>query len=109
MRAARLHEGESRLRLDDVPVPKPSGDQVLVRVAGAGVCHSDLHVLDGLFDDLMRRPVTMGHEIAGWVERVGPETRDLEVGEPVAVMVGWGCGYCEWCVSGHEQLCPRGD
>jgi propanol-preferring alcohol dehydrogenase len=51
----------------------------------------------------------MGHEIAGRVEALGPDARDLEPGEPVVVMVGWGCGHCEWCVSGHEQLCPRGD
>jgi propanol-preferring alcohol dehydrogenase len=82
---------------------------VLVRVVGAGVCHSDLHVLDGMFDELMRFPVTMGHEIAGRVEALGPDARDLERGDPVVVMVGWGCGHCEWCVSGHEQLCPQGD
>ncbi len=109
MRAARLHRGERRLRLEDVPVPGPSGDQVLVRVTGAGICHSDLHVLDGMFAELMRLPVTMGHEIAGRVEALGPDARDLEPGEPVVVMVGWGCGHCEWCVSGHEQLCPQGD
>jgi propanol-preferring alcohol dehydrogenase len=62
-----------------------------------------------MFDDVMRYPVTMGHEIAGRVEAVGPEARGLEAGEPVAVMVGWGCGHCEWCVSGHEQICPGGD
>jgi len=107
--AARLHPGERSLRLEDVPVPEQVGDQVLVRVVGAGVCHSDLHVLDGLFDDAMRLPVTMGHEIAGRVEAMGPEVRELEAGEAVAVMVGWGCGHCEWCVSGHEQLCPSGD
>lgn len=109
MRAARLYAGERRLRLEDVPAPEPSGDQVLVRVVGAGVCHSDLHVLDGMFDDFLRFPVTMGHEIAGRVEALGPEARDLSVGEPVVVMVGWGCGHCEWCVSGHEQLCLQGD
>ena len=109
MLAARLHPGERALRLEDVPVPEPSGDQVLVRVAGAGVCHSDLHVLDGMFADFVRLPVTMGHEIAGRVETLGPEARDLEPGEPVVVMVGWGCGHCEWCVSGHEQLCLTGD
>jgi propanol-preferring alcohol dehydrogenase len=108
MFAARLHPGESRLRLEEVPVPEPRGDQVLVRVVGAGVCRSDLHVLDGLFEDMVRRPVIMGHEIAGRVEAVGSETGDLGPGDPVAVMVGWGCGHCEWCVSGHEQLCPSG-
>jgi propanol-preferring alcohol dehydrogenase len=109
MRAARLHENETRLRIEDVPVPEPVGDQVLVRVSGAGVCRSDLHVLDGMFDEMLRRPVTMGHEIAGRVEATGPDVRELEPGEPVVVMVGWGCGYCRWCVSGHEQLCFTGD
>ena len=108
MRAARLHPGESALRIEDVPVPEPTGDQVLIRVAGAGVCRSDVHIADGMYRDQMKLPVTMGHEIAGFVEAVGPDA-DLAVGEPVVVMVGWGCGSCEWCVTGHEQLCAEGD
>jgi propanol-preferring alcohol dehydrogenase len=109
MRAARLHRGAKALAIEDVETPSPVDDQVLVRVAGAGVCHSDLHVLDGLFDEQMRFPVTMGHEIAGYVEATGPHVRDLEAGQGVVVMVGWGCGHCEWCVSGHEQICPTGN
>ena len=109
MQAARLYKGEKRLRIEDMPVPDPTGDQVLVRVAAAGVCHSDLHVLDGVFDDFMRFPMTLGHEIAGRVEAMGPDAKNLEIGEAVAVVVGWGCGHCEWCVSGHEQICPQGD
>lgn len=109
MLAARLNPGESRLRLEQVSIPEPAGDEVLVRVAGAGICRSDLHVLDGEFDELVRRPVTPGHEIAGRVEATGRDVRELEPGEPVVVSVAWGCGHCEWCVSGHEQLCPAGD
>ncbi len=109
MLAARLHPGERRLRLEHVPAPEPESDEVLVRVAGAGVCRSDLHVLDGLLDDYLRLPVTMGHEISGWVEATGPDVRDLEPGQPAVVMVGWGCGHCRWCVSGHEQLCASGE
>jgi propanol-preferring alcohol dehydrogenase len=108
MRAARLHPGETLLRLEEVPVPDPCGDEVLVRVAGAGVCRSDLHVRGGRFEELVSRPVTMGHEIAGRVAAVGEAVAGIEVGDPVAVMVGWGCGFCRWCVSGHEQLCPDG-
>jgi alcohol dehydrogenase, propanol-preferring len=108
MLAARLHTGESRLRLEEIPLPEPDGDEVLVRVAGAGVCRSDLHVLDGAFEELVQRPVTMGHEIAGRVAALGPSATGLEVGDAVAVMVGWGCGSCGWCASGHEQLCPAG-
>jgi propanol-preferring alcohol dehydrogenase len=109
MRAARLRRGERRLEIEDLPVPEPAGDQVLVEVIGAGVCHSDLHVLDGMFDGFVRFPVTMGHEIAGRVAALGRDARGVEIGEPVVVMVGWGCGHCEWCVSGHEQLCLTGD
>jgi propanol-preferring alcohol dehydrogenase len=109
MRAARLHAGASSLVLEEVATPEPNGDEVLVRVAGAGVCRSDLHVLDGLFAELVRPPVTMGHEIAGRVEAVGPDVRGLAPGDGVAVMVGWGCGRCRWCTAGHEQLCPQGD
>jgi propanol-preferring alcohol dehydrogenase len=107
MRAARLHEGH-RLRIESVPVPELAGDQVLVRVAGAGVCRSDLHVLDGMLDEYLELPVTMGHEIAGRVAGTGPDVSDLAQGQAVVVMVGWGCGHCRWCVSGHEQLCPQG-
>jgi propanol-preferring alcohol dehydrogenase len=109
MRAARLHAGASSLVVEEVRRPEPAADEVLVRVAGAGVCRSDLYVLDGLFSELVRPPVTMGHEIAGWVEAVGPEVLDLAPGDGVAVMVGWGCGTCRWCTAGHEQLCPQGD
>lgn len=85
MRAARLHLGESRLRIEDVPAPGATGDQVVVRVVGAGVCHSDLHLLDGMFAEMMRLPVTMGHEIAGRVEAVGPNVRDLEPGADAVI------------------------
>lgn len=108
MRAARLHGYGEPLRLEEMLVPEPTGDQVLVRVAGAGVCRSDIHVIDGELADWVRLPVIMGHEIAGRVERLGPEAKGLEPGEGVVVFVGWGCGYCEWCTSGHEQICPQG-
>ena len=62
-----------------------------------------------MFDELVRRPVTLGHEVAGHVEARGPAVRDLEHGDAVVVGVGWGCGHCGSCVSGHEQLCPKGD
>lgn len=108
MRAARLLPGADRLTVLEVPDPEPTGDALVVRVSGAGVCRSDVHVLDGAFAEVVRRPVTLGHEIAGVVEAIGPDVRDLEIGTPVAVMVGWGCGHCDLCVAGHEQLCPAG-
>ena len=110
MRAARLHAFGEPLRVDDVEIPQPQGEQILVKVAGGGVCRSDLYVADGDLPEAVRLPVTMGHEIAGRVESLGPAVRDrVSPGEPVAVMVGWGCGACEWCVTGHEQICANGD
>ena len=101
MRAARLLPDADSLAVLDVEEPEPSGDQIVVRVVGAGVCRSDIHVLDGAFADMIRRPVTPGHEIACLVEAIGPDVSDLDVGTPVAVMVGWGCGHCGACVGGH--------
>jgi propanol-preferring alcohol dehydrogenase len=109
MLAARLFADEPLLRLVDVPVPEPCQEEVLVRVAGCGVCRSDLHILDGLFPQLVRPPVTLGHEIAGRVAALGPDAGGLAEGVGVAVMVGWGCGSCAVCVSGAEHLCPNGD
>ena len=108
MRAARLLPGTTLLTLADVPQPQPVDDQVLVRVVGAGVCHSDLHVLDGDFEHLVQRPVTPGHEIAGVVHALGPQAYGIDIGTSVVVMVGWGCGTCLWCTTGHEQLCRLG-
>jgi propanol-preferring alcohol dehydrogenase len=109
VRALRFNPDERNLRIEDVEVREPRGDEVLVRVAGAGLCGSDLHIVDGEFAHFVRKPVTLGHEVAGVVEAIGRDVRELGLGESVAVMVGWGCGHCEWCVSGHEQLCLRGD
>jgi len=107
MRAARLLLDRDDLVIEEVPTPVPQAGEVLVQVVGAGVCRSDLHILDGAFAESVRRPVTAGHEISGIVTAIGPTAR-IDVGTPVAVMVGWGCGTCHWCRHGHEQLCPTG-
>lgn len=107
MKAARLHNYKEPLQIDDIPTPEPGYGQVLVRVAGAGFCHSDLHILDGEIAILPRMPLTLGHENAGTVAALGPGVEGLAVGQPVAVFGGWGCGTCDICVSGHEQVCER--
>ena len=105
MKAARLHDYGQPLRIDDVPVPKPEHGQVILEVGGAGFCHSDLHVIDGEVRILPRMPVTLGHENAGIVSAVGPGVTRVREGDAVAVFGGWGCGHCDYCVGGHEQLC----
>ncbi len=113
MLAVRTHAAGEPLSFDELPIPEPTGDAVRVRVAGCGVCHTDLHL--ARTDRLrMERPVTLGHEIAGWIDEVGPKAAPLlrrarlAPGDAVLVHGGWGCGACRECSSGVEQRCERG-
>jgi propanol-preferring alcohol dehydrogenase len=105
MLAARLHDYCKPLQLDEVPRPEPGPRQVVVRVMGAGFCHSDLHVIDGEIRILPKLPVTLGHENAGIVAAVGAGVTTVREGDPVAVFGGWGDGRCDYCVGGEEHLC----
>lgn len=109
VRAARLHAYGEPLVIEHVPEPEPGPGQVIVKVEGAGFCHSDLHVMDGEIRVLPRMPLTLGHENAGVVQSVGDGVRTVRPGDPLAVYGGWGCGNCDFCVTGREQLCaaPR--
>ena len=100
----------------DHPNPEPSGTEVLVRVHACGVCHSDLHIWDGYFDlgggkkimvveRGMEMPFTLGHEIVGEVAAVGPEAEGAAVGDKRIVYPWVGCGECEICARGDENLC----
>lgn len=105
MKAARLHEYGKPLVIDEVPRPEPGPGQILVKIEGAGFCHSDLHIISGELQILPRMPITLGHENAGIVAEIGDGVTTVKSGEAVAVFGGWGCGYCDFCVSGREQLC----
>ena len=105
MKAARLHDYGQRLVLEEVPAPVPSAGEVVIRVEGAGFCHSDIHVIDGEVRILPHMPVTLGHENAGIVSAAGAGVTTVREGDPVAVFGGWGCGRCDYCISGQEQLC----
>jgi propanol-preferring alcohol dehydrogenase len=110
MRAVRLHAPGEPLRVEEVPLPEPSGTELRIRVAGCGVCHTDLHIVDGV-QPRVELPVTLGHEVAGWIDAVGPaaerllKRHRLEAGAPVVVFGGWGCGECRDCLAGAEQRC----
>lgn len=109
MHALQLVAWNSPAEAREVPQPDPGPGEVLVRIGGAGACHSDLHLMydfppGRLPYDL---PFTLGHENAGWVEAVGPGARQLEVGMPVAVYGPWGCGRCLRCHQGTENYCER--
>lgn len=107
MKAARLHAYGQGLTIEDIPAPTPDDGQVVIRIEGAGFCHSDIHVIDGEIRILPRMPVTLGHENAGRVAAIGAGVKSVNEGDAVAVFGGWGCGICAYCVTGHEQLCSR--
>ncbi|MCP2242233.1 NAD(P)-dependent alcohol dehydrogenase [Lentzea aerocolonigenes] len=106
--AVRLSTWGGHPELTEAEVPDPIGDEVLVRVEAAGVCHSDLHVLDARPGTLpYRLPFTLGHEIAGRVAAIGTEARGVTIGERVVVHGPWGCGQCRRCVAGQDNYCDR--
>jgi len=108
MKAYRLTAWQTPPEMCDVDVPEPAPGQVLVKVGGAGACHSDLHLMEwpeGQLD--FELPFTIGHENAGWVEAVGAGVEGLEHGEPVAVYGPWGCGRCRACRRSAENYCER--
>ena len=107
MRALQLVSWQHDPEFRDVADPDPRPGEVVVRVGGAGVCHSDLHLLYEFPAGVVpfEPPFTLGHENAGWVHAVGAGVDGLEVGEPVAVYGAWGCGRCVRCRQGVENYC----
>lgn len=106
MKATRFIEVGQPIQLVDLPDPDVGPTDVLVRIAGAGVCHSDLHVVDGEVG-VRQKPITLGHENAGIVERVGSLVTEVKPGDGVAVFGAWGCGVCALCEQGEENLCQK--
>lgn len=111
MRAMVLHDQkpieESPLVLEDWPVPEPGPGQVRLRIHTCGVCHTDLHIVEGDLP-LHKRPVIVGHQIVGTVDKVGPGVTVPAVGTRVGVpWVHKTCGECEFCRAGQENLCTN--
>lgn len=104
MKAARFHGAGQALRIEEAKNPVAVEGGVVVRVLGAGVCHSDLHITQGEVR-LPRTPLVLGHENAGVVESVGAGVSDFRPGDRVAVFGAWGCGHCALCRAGDENLC----
>lgn len=105
MRAAQIIEYGRPLEIREIATPEPGPGEILVRVGASGACHSDLHVMSGEMPLLPELPWTLGHENAGWVEMLGAGVDGIDIGTPVAVFGGWGCGRCRLCLSDREQLC----
>jgi alcohol dehydrogenase, propanol-preferring len=117
MRRQSLVKFDAPLCETIVETPKPQGRQVLVRIERCGLCHSDLHIQDGYADlgggkrlDTTRGttlPFTLGHEIAGVVEEVGADVAQQLIGTKKAVFPWIGCGQCQNCLDGDENLCAK--
>ena len=107
MKAAVLREVGKGLNIEDVQINKPGPHEVLIRTAAAGVCHSDLHFMEGLYPTVL--PAVLGHESAGVVEAIGSEVRTVKVGDHVITCLSAFCGHCEHCLTGHMSLCVSPD
>ena len=111
MKAIAVHAYGQPPRLDHVPEPEASGpDDVVVRIGGAGLCRTDLHIMDGWFADAIPAdlPLVLGHENAGWVHAVGPAVEHLAVGDPVICHPNLTCGVCRPCRVGDDMRCTSG-
>jgi S-(hydroxymethyl)glutathione dehydrogenase/alcohol dehydrogenase len=103
MKAALLHAVGAPLDIVDMDIDRPGPGEVMVRTAAVGVCHSDLHFVDGLYPHPL--PTVLGHESAGVIEAVGPDVHGFTVGDHVITCLSVFCGHCEYCLAGRPALC----
>jgi alcohol dehydrogenase, propanol-preferring len=110
MKAAVLHELRTPLKIETVPVPEPGHGDLLIKVTACGVCHSDLHAVDGDWTPPPVLPLIPGHEVAGKVAKVGPGVTGFKVGDEVGVPWMYSsCGQCEFCLAGMETICKSAE
>ena len=107
MKAAVLIEPGKPLEIEELSISKPGPHEVLIRTAACGLCHSDLHFLEGTYPHPL--PCVPGHEAAGIVEAIGSEVRTVKPGDAVITCLSAFCGHCEFCVTGRMALCLGGD
>src|SRR5205807_890729 len=103
MKAAVLFEVNKPLQIEDVSVPNPGPREVLIRTRVAGLCHSDLHFMEGLYPHPL--PAVLGHESAGVVEKVGSDVTYVKPGDHVVTCLSVFCGTCDNCTTGRTVLC----
>lgn len=106
MKAAVVRDFGQPLKIEEVEVKRPGRDQILVKVMASGVCHTDLHAVDGDWPVKPKMPLIPGHEGVGYVVAVGEGVKNVKEGDPVGVP--WlysACGSCEHCITGWETLC----
>ncbi len=106
MKAAVIREFGAKLRIEEVEVKRPGRNEILVKVIASGVCHTDLHAVEGDWPVKPKMPLIPGHEGVGYVVAVGPDVKNVKEGD--AVGVPWlysACGGCDQCITGWETLC----
>jgi S-(hydroxymethyl)glutathione dehydrogenase/alcohol dehydrogenase len=108
VQAAVFRQPHDPLAIESVELDGPRGREVLVRTVATGVCHSDLHVVDGASRPPGRPPMVLGHEGAGIVEAVGEDVTEFRTGDHVVACLSGFCGTCDLCLSGHPNLCMTG-
>jgi len=107
MKAAVLVQPNQPLVIEELSISKPGPHEVLIRTAACGLCHSDLHFIEGAYPHPL--PAIPGHEAAGIVEAVGSEVRTVKPGDAVVTCLSAYCGHCEFCVTGRMSLCLGGE
>ncbi len=103
MKAAVYHAPNQPLTIEDVEIDNPGPREVLIRTAAAGLCHSDLHFMEGKYP--WPAPAVLGHESAGVVEAVGRDVTYVKPGDHVITCLSVFCGHCEFCLTGHMSIC----
>ncbi len=105
MKAAVLYEARQPLRLEELTMPDVQDEDVLIKVASCGVCHTDLKVVEGR--NRFTPPTILGHEVAGTLEGLGRRCKDFQIGDRVIIGMRYKCGRCRYCLSARENLCER--
>jgi 6-hydroxycyclohex-1-ene-1-carbonyl-CoA dehydrogenase len=105
MKAAVFHGSDGGLKIEDIPVPQVGPDQILVKVAACGACHTDLHYIEHGVPTFKKPPIVLGHEASGIVEEVGVDVPNFKTGQRVLIPAVLTCGKCRFCRMGRENIC----
>jgi alcohol dehydrogenase, propanol-preferring len=107
MKAAVFYAPHEPLRIEEVATPEPGPGEILVKVAGCGLCHTDLHYIDHGVPTFKKPPLILGHEISGTVAELGAGVKRWQEGQPVLLPAVYGCGQCHLCRTGRENICSE--
>ncbi|MFH1749213.1 MAG: zinc-binding dehydrogenase [Planctomycetota bacterium] len=107
MKAVVFHGKDVGLKIEDIPIPPIGDDQILVKVAACGVCHTDLHYIEHGVPTFKKPPIVLGHEASGIVEKTGADVTNVKQGQRVLIPAVLTCGHCTACRQGRENICSN--